>query len=347
MATAVRQPDPDVSSELELLRSDPCGVSFFQAVRLLLMASMQQSGVGDFVPPSKEAVRFEANPSLAFPASEIQSLEMPSAANPQARMKVNFMGLCAPTGAMPIPYTELIIERAQKKDNGFRDFLEVFNHRIISLFYRAWEKYRFYVSYERGEADRMTPILRSLVGLGTKGLEDRQQVADESLLFYAGILGQRPRSATALKQVLSDFFGLPVEVEQFVGKWISLDQRDQTEFKDAERITEQLGRGAVVGDEVWDTQSTIRIKLGPLSREQYLDFLPRPESRAHEVLNSILKFYCGEEIDFEVQLVLKREDTERIEFAADVNPNLMLGWTTWIKNAPLGRDPDDAVLQFT
>lgn len=348
MATAVRQPDPYVADEsLDLLRTDPCSVSFFQAVRLLQMALSDRSTVGEFVPPAKEAVRFESNPSLAFPASEIHSLEIPSAANQSARMKVNFMGLCSPTGVMPAPYTELIIERTQKKDNGFRDFLEIFNHRMISLFYRAWEKYRFFVSYERGESDPMTPILLSLIGLGTKGLEDRQEIGDESLLFYAGMLGQRPRSATALQQVLSDFFSLPVEVEQFVGKWIPLDRRDQTEFKDAERITERLGCGAVVGDEVWDTQSTVRVKIGPLTRAQYLDFLPRPESHAHLVLNSILQFYCGEEIDFEVQLVLKRDEAEGIALAAEEDPNLMLGWTTWIKNAPLDRDPDDAVLQFT
>ena len=347
MATAIRQPDIDVADEsLDVLRSQPCSVSFFQAVRLLRKALRERSAVGEFVPPSKEPVRFEGNPSLSFPASEIQSVDISSDPTQPVRMKVNFMGLSSPAGVMPTPYTELILQRAQKKDNGFRDFLDVFNHRLISLFYRAWEKYRFFVSYERGEADPMSPILKSLVGLGTRGLEDRQEVADESLLFYAGLLAQRPRSATALQQLLADFFGVSVEVEQFVGKWVSLDQRDQTEFKDNERITEQLGRGAVVGDEVWDTQSTVRVKLGPLSLEQYLDFLPRPESRAYSVLDSILKFYCGEEIDFEVQLILRREETPGVELAADADPNLMLGWTSWIKNAPIGRDPEDAVLQF-
>ena len=257
------------------------------------------------------------------------------------------MGLCSPSGVMPTPYTELILDRVQKKDNGFRDFLDIFNHRLISLFYRAWEKHRFFVRYERREPDSLSPLLMSFVGLGTKGLVTRQEVADESLVFYAGLLGQRPRSALALKQLLADYFGVPVEVEQFVGKWIRLDERDQTEFKDAERITEQLGYGAVVGDEVWDTQSTVRAKLGPLSRKQYLDFLPRQGSKGYAVLDSILKFYCGTEIDFEVQLVLDRDQTPRLELSAQSDSNLLLGWTTWIKNVPLDRDPDEAVLQLT
>jgi len=352
MATPLRKPDPDLEIEPEVvdellgeLRSRPWNVSFFQAVRLLRRAFPRRGAVGEFVPPANEPVRFQANPTLGFPASEIQSLDWPEDTQRPAQMKVNFMGLCAPSGVMPIPYTELILERAHKKDNGFRDFLDIFNHRLIALFYRAWEKYRFFVRYERREPDSLSPLLMSFVGLGTKGLASRQEVADESLIFYAGLLGQRPRSALALKQLLADYFDVPVEVEQFVGKWIHLDARDQTEFKDAERVTEQLGYGAVVGDEVWDTQSTVRVKLGPLGRERYLDFLPRPESRGYAVLNSILKFYCGTEIDFEVQLILDRNQATGVELG-DAGSTLLLGWTTWIKNAPLDRDPQEAVLQM-
>jgi len=353
MATPLRKPDPDVEAQAELddeslreLRARPWSVSFFQAVRLLRRAFPRRGAIGEFVPPSSEPVRFRANPTLAFPASEIQSLDWPERIDEPAQMKVNFMGLCSPSGVMPTPYTELILERAQKKDNGFRDFLDIFNHRLISLFYRAWEKYRFFVRYERREPDSLSPLLMSFVGLGTKGLAARQEVADESLMFYAGLLGQRPRSALALKQLLADYFGVPIDVEQFVGKWIPLAPRDQTEFKDAERVTEQLGFGAVVGEEVWDTQSTVRVKLGPLTRERYLDFLPRPESKGYAVLNSILKFYCGTEIDFEIQLILDRKEAPGLELSGDADSNLLLGWTTWIKNAPLDHDPGEAVLQM-
>ena len=247
MATPLRKPDPDVEMHAEVadeslreLRAKPWSVSFFQAVRLLRRAFPQRGPIGEFVPPANEPVRFHANPTLAFPASEIQSLDWPQRTDEPAQMKVNFMGLCSPSGVMPIPYTELILERAQKKDNGFRDFLDIFNHRLISLFYRAWEKYRFFVPYERREPDSLSPLMMSFVGLGTRGLAARQEVADESLVFYAGLLGQRPRSALALKQLLADYFGVSVEVEQFVGKWVPLTARDQTEFKDAERVTEQL-----------------------------------------------------------------------------------------------------------
>ena len=353
MATPLRKPDPDVEITAEIadqsiaeLRARPSNVSFFQAVRLLRRAFSHRGAVGEFVPPANESARFQANPSLGFPASEIQSLDWPEHGERPAQMKVNFMGLCSPSGVMPIPYTELILERAQEKDNGFRDFLDIFNHRLISLFYRAWEKYRFFVRYERREPDSLTPLLMSFVGIGTKGLAARQEIADESLLFYAGLLGRHPRSALALKQILSDYFAVPVEVEQFVGKWIRLDPSNQTEFKEAERITERLGYGAVVGDEVWNTQSSVRVRLGPLSHERYLDFLPRPEAKGYRLLQSMLNFYCGMEIDFEVQLVLDRNQTPGLRLTTEESTNSLLGWTTWIKNAPLNRDPAEAVLQL-
>src|SRR5947199_9804372 len=100
-------------------------------------------------------------------------------------MKVNFMGLSSPTGVLPTPYTELIIERAQKKDNGFRDFLDIFNHRLISLFYRAWEKYRFFVRYERHEADSLTPLLMSFEGIVTRGHAGRQEIVDMHFTLFA------------------------------------------------------------------------------------------------------------------------------------------------------------------
>ena len=30
----------------------------------------------------------------------------------------------------------------------------------------------------------------------------------------------------------------------------------------------------MVGNEIWDQQSRVRIQLGPLTLEQYMDFLP-------------------------------------------------------------------------
>ncbi len=347
MATPSRKPDPGIDEPLlDLLKNEPYKVSFFQAVRLLRRVLPHRKTPGKFVPPAQEAVRFVSNPSLDFPASEIQAVDWPLSPEAPVTMTVNFMGLSSPVGVLPQHYTELIIDRAQRKDNGFRDFLDLFNHRLISLFYRAWEKSRFFVGYELKESDQLTTLLLSLIGLNTSGLASRQTVKDQSLAFYSGLLAQQPRSAHALRQILSDYFQVNVEIDPFVGRWVHLPVSNQTSLDDSETINTQLGCGAIVGDEVRDYQSTVRIKLGPLTREQYMDFLPTSEARGYPALKSLLKFYSNDVIDFEIQLVLKREETPAMELQGNHEKGLRLGWTTWIKNAPLSRDPGETVLQL-
>jgi type VI secretion system protein ImpH len=351
-----REPEPE-EALVALLKNEPFRVKFFEAVRLLRRLLPARRPVGHFVPPRAEVARFVANPSLEFPASEIQSLEFPDDPSVPIKIMVNFMGLAAPNGVLPEPYTELIIERSQKKvgkdrsgkdrfDNGFRDFLDIFNHRFISLFYRVWEKHHFYVPYEEHEADQLTPMLFSFIGLGTKGLLGRQVIKDQVLAYYAGLLSQRPRSAQALQQILEDYFDVPMEVEQFVGRWIPLPLRDQTQFEDAESMHVQLSFGAVAGDEIWDQQSMVRIKVGPLSLSQYLDFLPTPQGKAYPALKSLLKFYSNDQLDFQVQLVLKEEETPALELTGEPWGHAMLGWVTWIKNADLGRNPAETILEI-
>jgi type VI secretion system protein ImpH len=347
MGASGRENDSGLGPVLrDLLGQEPFTVRFFQAVRLLRRALPHRRHVGEFAPPSEEAVRFRAHPSLAFPASEVQSVEWPENSDTPVGMEVNFMGLCSPVGVMPAPYTEFIIRRARKRDDGFRDFLDIFNHRIISLFYRAWERYHFFAGYERRELDPLTPLLMSLIGLNTKWLEGRQCLEDQSLAYYAGLLAPHPRSAQALRQLLEDYFQVPVEIEQFVGKWVRLSRQNQTCFDDTQSMSHQLGLGVVVGDEVLDHQSTTRIKLGPLTRRQYLDFLPTPEARAYPALKAWLKFYSREQIDFEIQLVLKREEAPESELKSEGEGHLMLGWTSWIKNVPMSRDPAETVLEM-
>lgn len=328
----------------EALEQQPFRFQFFQAVRLLQRLSPNSEVVGSFLPPSTEVVRFTARPSLAFPASEVHSLELRE--DGPARMTVNFMGLTGPQGVLPLCYTEFLMERLQKRDTALADFFDIFNHRIVSLFYQAWEKYHFLVPYERGGKDRLSQNLGDLIGLGTAGLQKRLEpdLADESLFYYTGLLAQHPHSATALEQILTDYFEVPAAIEQFAGAWYRLDQKSQTSLKESHTPYESLGFGTVVGDEVWDQQSLARIRLGPLSLDQYLAFLPT--GSAYKPLRSLVRFYAGDQLDFEVQLVLKADETPPSELGSEGKTAPRLGWVTWMKSAPLGRDPGDTVIRL-
>ena len=323
----------------EWLDSEPYCFEFFQAVRLLSRLSPERHVVGRFSNPADEVVRFGSNASVAFPASEIQELDRP--AGEPARMRVNFMGLTGPSGVLPLAYSELVLDRLRARDHTLRDFLDLFNHRMISLFYQAWEKYRYYIPYERGERDLFSHHVLALIGLGTPGLQDRQNVEDDTLLFYSGLLALHTRSATAFRQVLWDYFDVPVEIEQYVGAWYPVELESQCSLGEGLNYSERLGYGAVVGDEVWDQQSRVRIQLGPLSLEKYMQFLPGGE--AYRQLRALAEFFAGEEFDVEVQLILKRNEVPACELVAD---GAQLGWTSWVKSAPFQRDPGDAVLEL-
>ena len=343
MATTSRPQDLDVSRSFlgEELREHQGWFHFFHAVRLMHRMMPDREPVGRFAPPSREVLRFSANNLLAFPPSQIQTLDW-SAEGP-ARMKVNFMGLTGPMGVLPYSYTELIRDRDRLKDYTLEDFFDLFNHRMISLFYQAWEKYRFFVAYEREEQDRFSRYLMSFVGLGTPGLENRQAVADESLMYYCGLFSMQPRSAAALQQVLADYFDVPVEIEQFVGAWRALEPSNQCRMEGGVPYSDQLGMGAIAGDEIWERQSRGRIRLGPLSARQYRSFLPAGD--AWEPLRAIATFFTGGEIEFEVELVLKREDVPPCELRGDGETAPLLGWFSWIKSGPaFARDPGDTVL---
>ncbi len=329
-----------VQPELEdQLRQNPTAFEFFQAVRVLERLLPGRKALGKFVEPREEVVRFATNPDTAFPASEIHALDLTDGG--PARMTVNFMGLTGPEGVLPYYYSLLVSERLRARDGTLRDFLDIFHHRIISLFYRAWEKYRFAVSYERDRRDRVTGHLKDLIGLGAQGLQDRLAIRDEALLFYAGLFAPQQRSAAALQQLLEDYFSVPAEIEQFVGGWYPLSATTQCNLGDDAGASEQLGWGAVAGEEVWDPQARVRVRLGPLTRRQYDQFLPT--GAAYEPLRTLTRFFCSDQFDFEVQLILARDQVPAFTLGAE-EPAAPLGWCTWMRSRAFSRDPEDTIL---
>jgi type VI secretion system protein ImpH len=350
VASPIRQENSDLKLRSEKfsdvrdeLYREPQSFDFFQAVRLLELLETDRASVGDSARPRDEAVQFKAHASLSFPASAIQRLT-PGEGGSAPVMTVNFMGLTGPQGILPEYYTELVIDRLRAHDPTIRDFFDIFNHRAISLFYRAWERSRYTVGYEREGADPVTSVLRDIVGLGEPALHQRQLVRDQSILFYAGLYAAAPHSATGLELILSDYFHVPVEIEQFVGVWRPLEEPDQCCFDAGDPASTRLGFGAVAGDEVWDRQSRARIRVGPLSVGRYCDFLP--DGSAWQPLGALVRFYCGYDVEFEVQLVLERDEVPScILGGEDSEPRL--GWLTWMKSKPaFDRDPGDTVLLF-
>ena len=329
---------PEFGSLRKMLDEEPFRVHFFQAVRLLQRMEPERKPVGYFITPQQETIRFSSRTSLAFPPSEIYDLKR-SPDGPSG-MTVEFMGMCAAISVMPAPYTEFLLARARQKDHAMEDFLNIFNHRMISFFYRGWEKYRFFIEYERTHEDRLSMRLLDLLGLGTEGMRERSVIPDAAYLNYVGLLGRHVRSAASLQQVLEDYFQVKVEIQQFAGAWRKLSEENQTCFTGFGGPSERLGVGVVAGDEVWDHHGRIRVALGPMRFAQYLRFLPGQD--AYRELVSWLRFYSNGSYETEVQLVLAREDAPPCELGANGEQRPQLGLVSWLKTKPLNRDPGEA-----
>jgi type VI secretion system protein ImpH len=343
MAAESGRPDPPLE---DVLFEEGHGFDFFQAVRVLERVYPDRAPVGRDARPADEVVRFRSYTTLSFPPSAIHEITRAADGRAPAAMAVAFMGLTGPLGVLPRHYTELLIERARAKDLALRDFLDLFNHRLISLFYRAWQKYRFPVAYEHARAagaghDPFTLGIFDLVGMGTPGLRERLALDDEALVFYAGLLAQHPRSANALENLLADYFGVRVAVTQFVGAWLPLAEENRSRLGpgDANNV---LGESAVIGSRVWDQHAKFLLRIGPLPYARFCDFLP--SGGALPALAQLPLLFVGHEADFDVQLVLEAGEVPRCRLG-DVSARApRLGWSSWLKTHEFTHDPDDARL---
>jgi type VI secretion system protein ImpH len=326
------------------LLDEPYRFEFFQAVRLLEKIFPERKPVGGEALPHEEIVRFRSRLGLNFPASELYEFRKSFdelTESEKLELFVNFMGMVGVSGVMPVHYTELLIDRARYRDTAMWNFLDIFTHRAVSIFFRAWGKYRFPLGYERGQDD-FTAYLFDIAGLGTKGLRGRMDLEDESLLPYSGLIAQRPHSAIALSNILSDYFRVKAKVIQFFGQWLDLDQASITRLG---QLNNMLGRTAILGTRIWEQQSKFRIVFGPLSFKQFTAFLPN--GTAHKPMKSIVRFMNGIEFDFDVRLVLKAKEVPGTVLTTRARRRPMLGWTSFLKTMPFKQDDDQVILQIT
>jgi type VI secretion system protein ImpH len=352
---------------------EPFSFDFFQAVRVLQRIFPERAPVGQAAAPAAETVRFGTLASLTFPPSAIYDLQPAADPTEPPRLIVAFMGLAGPSGVLPRHYTELLlrIQRDAKGPEKFalRDWFDLFNHRYLSLFYRAWEKYRFYLAYERGEATRAEPdtftnCLFSLIGHGLPALRNRLRVGiweevegrprerlltrvnDLVLLYYGGLLAHRPRCAAGLAGMLQDYLGLPVEVRQFQGQWLRLEPDKQSRLGLDDGNCE-LGTNLVIGERVWDVQSKIRVRVGPVDYARFLDFMPdrspMPEHKTFFEMVHLVRLYVGPEFDFDVQVILKADEVPECQLPEGTADGPRLGWNAWIGSQSFAVPAEEAV----
>lgn len=330
----------------------PNAFSFLQAVRLLERSAvfekaLQQSNVASnpvarFTPPPSEAIRFRGNNTLSFSSAEVAKTERAEKQHNLTQWQVwtNIFGLTGAMGVMPYHYSELINNRVKQKDETMLRFFDLFNHRSISLFYAASTKYKLASQVERNklrhekEPDKNTKALLSIMGLGTKGLENRLHTKDESLVNFAGLFSQKIRTTSGLTQLIRAHFDIPVKIEEFIGQWQELIDDVRTKLPDLENPKGRnacLGQSAMLGKRGWFAQGKIRIILGPLNQPQFDRFAP--DKPALKAMHELVRLYVGLENDYEFIIRINKLDLPEKIGLGGGQPAIM-GWNTYLAAKP-------------
>jgi len=308
----------------------PTEFGFFQAVRLL-RSHLRNSGVSESHASGHwtDALRFAVNPSLALPASPIQSI----AIDPRGRVRVevNFLGLVGYDGVLPHFYSRRVLSEVGEKAQPFRDFLDLFHHRLFLLLVLTDDRFHFDEDPDANEVNPFRSAISSLAGIGPRigGRFGNVSAA-------APFLSPSTRGAVALEQLLTRRLGVTARVEQFRAVWRTLPMEECTLLDDALRSSDGgLGRSTVLGREVWDPQGRVRVILGPLSRPLFDSLLPG-ESR-FQTLSRTIAAFGRKHLEFEVELVLAREDVQGVRLDGCAR----LGSGSWIQTGPRRDDAAD------
>jgi type VI secretion system protein ImpH len=319
-------------------------VSFCQLLRCIQIE--HRTRIGMVRELDKQPLQLIASLDSSFAANEIVEW-IP--AEPRSKLSVSFFGLFGPSGALPEHYTQTIIERVRDKDYTLREFLDIFNHRLLSLFYRSWEKHSFPVAFETAaashEEDTMTHALWGLIGHRLSASRDKMSVNDECFLYYGGQFSSSRPSLESLRACVQDFTGDRTMVEPLVGQWLTLDEADQSRMGNPPAgmsMGSQLGLDTIAGQRVWDVENRFRVCLGPVNWETLESYLPM-NTRLRK-LTDFVRRYVGPQFDFDFQVLLSRTEVHGVQLSD--GGSFCLGWNTWLGEWNSVKDAEEAVFEL-
>jgi type VI secretion system protein ImpH len=322
---------------IDELAENPFAFDFFRAIRLLENSRPDLPRIGFSNSPSEDPIRFCQRPSLAFAPSTLEALEK-RADDQVPKLFVRSFGLFGPNGPLPPHLTEYAFEREyNERDRTFAAFADIFHHRLISFFYRAWAANQKSVDLDRSEGGRFATFIGSFFGVGMESLQNQDAVSDLSKLYFSGRLSCQTRNAEGLEAILGSYFEIKTEIVTFVGHWSRLPGGSVCRLGSSPE-TGCMGVNIIVGSHFFEAQLNFRIRLGPMSFSEYERMLPQGAS--FNRLRYWVRNYCGEHFFWDVQLVLRAGEVPEIKLGGAGR----LGWTTWLKSMPFTRDADELIL---
>ncbi len=337
MASETRIQSSDLKKRL---LEKPKRFSFYQAVQLIENFSKDSIRIGGSGPPTREAVRLRPSVGVSFPSSDIEEIEEyedKESGDRKYLITTTFMGLYGVASPLPTYYCEEILEDEVENLNDderspTRDFLDIFHHRILSLLYRCWLKYRYLFQFYPDGNDETSRRFLCLIGIDPENRNAYLPVAPIALLRFAGLISQLPHSGASLETMLSAFFsGIPVSVVQCHPRWVNIPDDQRT------KLGQQgcgLGEDMVMGARMLDQMGSFRVKLGPLSKKEFKSFFP--VERNYSQLVFLVKFFVEMALEFDVELVLRKEDVTPVELGGE--EPVYLGWNSWVLSREVMED---------
>lgn len=307
----------------ELARA-PWAHDFFAALRRIDALWPDEARLGTALRPNAEPVRLGQDPEMDFAPAGVMSFETGASGRP--RMGVRFFGLFGPMGPLPLHLTEYARDRLRNHgDATMARFADVFHHRMLLLFYRAWAQAQPAVQADRDSDDQFAKWVSALFGQAPQALRHADHVPDRAKRHVAGHLARATRNPESIEKVLSQYFKVPVRVEPNVGHWLPLRQSDRTRLgSPGNRRSAPLGVSAVAGGKVWDRQFKLRLHMGPLTYAQYLSFQPGEASLVE--LTDWMHQLVGFELQWDLQLALSAQEAPRTM----IGFHAALGRNTWL-----------------
>jgi len=326
--------ETDALTFFAAVAAEPYRHDFYQTLRRIECLYDTKPRWGEALRPIDEPVRLGQDPDLSFAPAPLASFSARDGGPP--RLQVRLFGLFGPNGPMPLHVTEYVRERLRLAgDPTPSRFFDLFHHRFLALFYRAWAQAQPHVSRDRPQADRFTVYVGSFLGMAPSTSRDRDGLPDLAKFFHVGALIRHARNVEGLTHILEHFFRVPVRIEEFVGHWMSLKVPERSALG---HDGAALGTGAVLGSRVWDRQHKFRVRLGPLTYAQYESFLPGGQTLRQLV--DWVRLYLSFELDWDVRLVLERPEVPKLTLGAGQR----LGWTTWLGERRAASAADDLCL---
>ena len=312
------------------MTAEPWAHDFLYAMRLLEAHFADKPRLGTARKPAEEMVRLGQTPAVSFPPATLSRISTDGASG-QPRMEVRFFGLFGPHGPLPLHLTEYAMERQQNHgDPTFVRFADLFHHRLLLLFYRAWAQAQPTANLDRPHDDRFSAHVAALIGMGTPRHLDREAAPDYAKFYFSGYLAHQARSADGLRAMLAGYLRTQVRIEPFAGQWLELPPAERTRIgglAGTGGVGALLGAGAVLGTRVFDRQHNFCIAIGPLTLAAFESLLPTGEdSSALPGVQSLVRHYAGLALAWELRLQLAPDEQP----ATRLGRAGRLGWTTWI-----------------